>query len=146
MYKNKVIPYLMVRNGKEALEFYKKVFSATIGEVMYADKIPGQENNENAKKTIIHAPLTINGNTIFLADANTNSNSEENLTVFGNNIALCLLYGNKEKQKTTYDLLKANSSKIIMELMDTFWGDTFGVIEDKYGITWQLTYNEKYNS
>lgn len=143
MYHNKVIPYIMVKNGTEALEFYKKVFGATVGEVMYADKIPGQEKNETAKNIIIHAPLTVNGNTIFLADANMDS--EQNRTIFGNNVALCLLYGNKEKQKNTYDLLQGNGSKIIMELMDTFWGDTFGVIEDKYGITWQLTYNEKYN-
>lgn len=118
MYKNKVVPYIMVKNGLEAIEFYKKAFDATVGEIMYADKIPGQENNEKAKKIIIHVPLTINGNTIFLADASMDS--EQNRTTFGNNVALCLLYGNKDKQKTTYDLLKGNSSKVVMELMDTF--------------------------
>ncbi len=33
--------------------------------------------------------------------------------------------------------------KITMPLANTFWGDYFGMCEDKFGINWMFSYNEQ---
>jgi PhnB protein len=30
-----------------------------------------------------------------------------------------------------------------MPLTDTFWGDYFGMFEDKFGINWMMSFNEQ---
>ena len=32
-----------------------------------------------------------------------------------------------------------------MPMADTFWGDYFGMLEDKFGINWMMSFNEKLN-
>src|SRR5471030_707666 len=53
-----VSPYLTVRGGKAAIDFYKKAFGATTAMLMMADD----------KKRVMHATLMINGVALMLSD------------------------------------------------------------------------------
>jgi PhnB protein len=33
-----------------------------------------------------------------------------------------------------------------MPMNDTFWGDYFGMLTDKFGINWMISFNEQYRN
>ena len=61
-------------------------------------------------------------------------------TIVGNNISLSIYFDNKAKQKEVYDNFKSSGATIKMELEEQYWGEIFAIVQDKYGITWLLSY------
>ena len=59
----------------------------------------------------------------------------------GNNIALSLNCSSDEEIKTFFSKL-SEGGRISHNLMQSFWGATFGVLTDKYGIRWMLNYDK----
>lgn len=59
----------------------------------------------------------------------------------GNNIALSLNCSSEEEINTFFSNLAAGG-KITDPLKVQFWGAMFGVIKDKFGITWMLNYDK----
>ena len=60
----------------------------------------------------------------------------------GNNIALALSCSSEEEINRFFKKLSMGG-KVIEPLKTQFWGATFGVLHDKFGIRWMLTYDEK---
>ncbi len=59
----------------------------------------------------------------------------------GNNMALSLNCSTEEEINTFFSNL-AEGGRITDPLKVQFWGATFGVIKDKFGITWMLNYDK----
>ena len=59
----------------------------------------------------------------------------------GNHIWLSIDLESEEELKAIYNALSQNG-KIKMELQDTFWGTKYGVITDKFGLIWELSFSK----
>ena len=59
----------------------------------------------------------------------------------GNNIALSLNCSSEEEINTFFSKL-SKDGKVSHALTEQFWGATFGVLTDKYGIRWMLNYDK----
>lgn len=131
-------PYLSFNgNCREAMNFYKDVFGGKLEVMTWGDGPPeacgGPENRERLKDKVMHGCLTSGSLTIMASDT-----PQGELNV-GDNIQLCV---NCESDSEIDKLFKelGDGGKTIMPLDNTFWGARFGVVVDKFGISWMLNF------
>jgi len=119
----KLIPYLFfVGNCREAMEFYKIVFGGELSLSPY--------EGERADK-IMHAHLS-GGEISLMASDSTRTEPYET-----SSISLSLGGTDSEKLTNTFNAL-AVGGKVQAELTKQFWGDTFGMLTDKFGVDWMV--------
>ena len=120
-------------NGRceEALNFYKGCFG---GEINYMQRFGDAptEMPDADKDKIMHAQLQVDDIVIMASDGNADFKATS-----GNQISLNMNFDSKDEQVKVFDKLK-EGGLVQMELQDTFWGAHFGMLTDKYGITWML--------
>ncbi len=137
---NKLTPYLMFNgNCKEALEFYTDCFK---GEILFMGKFidsPMEVSKEDEDK-IMHADFSFWGGKLFASDhinmAGFTSFSTES------NIHMSLSFDQLDEMKSTFESL-SHEGTITMPINETFWGDTFGMLTDKFGIKWMMSFREE---
>ncbi|MDE1852641.1 MAG: VOC family protein [Thaumarchaeota archaeon] len=124
-------PYLTFNgNAAEAMRYYHSVLGGelkmqTFGEAKMA-RSPQEE------KLIVHATLK-NGAISFMAsDANPSRRA-----TFGDNVSMSVSGEDSRKLTEVFNRL-AEGGKVDMPLAKQFWGDTFGMLTDKFGIHWMV--------
>ena len=60
----------------------------------------------------------------------------------GNNFSISVNAASKEEADRIFNGL-AQGGNITMPMASTFWGDYFGMLTDKFGINWMMSYNEQ---
>ncbi len=127
---NKLNPYISFKgNAKEALEFYKGVFG---GELKMSTFKEGGAPVEGADADkIMHGMLVAaNGMTIMASDTPPGMPYNP-----GTNISISLSGDGEEELKGYWEKLSAGAT-VRMPLDKAPWGDTFGMLTDKFGIDW----------
>jgi len=130
----KLTPYIhFAGNAEEALNFYKEVLN---GEVVmlsrYGDSpVPA---DEDYKQKIIHARLVFGENMIMISDT-----FKGNAVHTNGNIHLSVDVPDKLQLETVFGKMAAGG-KIVMPLQDQFWGATFGMLQDKFGVNWMFNH------
>ncbi|SDC01555.1 PhnB protein [Paenibacillus sp. UNCCL117] len=125
-------------NCREAVEFYAEVFKTEKPHMMtFGEAPPNPEFTlpEAAKNLIMHAKLVIDGSTVMFSDTFPGMPFTA-----GNNINLTVVSKNVDDIKAYYNGLK-EGGKVEMELQETFWSPCYGKLTDKFGIEWQLSYD-----
>jgi len=135
-------PYLNF-NGKteEAFNFYKSVFGGEfvtfqrIKDTPDGDKFPPQEQNR-----VMHVSLPIGTNTMLMA-SDIMESMGHTLTV-GNNFSISV---NVESEKEADKVFKGLSQggKVTVPLERAFWGSYFGMLVDKFGVQWMVSFDDK---
>lgn len=125
--------YLVTNNnGIEAIDFYKDVFNAKVLTcTTFGQAIPNTPD-EN-KNLILNAALEINGIRLQISD-----NGNEQPYVIGTNMTACIQLDNAEETKAIYQKLKDNALRIDLPLQETPWSPAYGIVVDKFGMTWQV--------
>jgi len=59
----------------------------------------------------------------------------------GNNFSISITAGSKEEAEKLFNGLSAGG-KVTMPLSKTFWSESFGMLTDKFGISWMMSFNE----
>ena len=59
----------------------------------------------------------------------------------GNNFSISISADSKEEADRLFNGLSAGGT-VTMPLANTFWGDYFGMFNDKFGISWMMSFNE----
>jgi PhnB protein len=125
-------PYLSFDgNCEEALAFYGDVFGGRVtslnrfaGSPMEADLPPGSGDK------IMHASF-VSPTLKFMA-----SDSMQPYEPAGN---ISLSLGTKDLAEAERVFAKlADGGSVAMPLQDTFWGARFGMVKDRYGISWLM--------
>lgn len=125
-------------NCLEAIEFYAKVFETESPKIMTFGEAPPNPEfpiPEEAKKLVMHALLNINGNSFMFSDVFPGSHFSE-----GNNISLVVVSKSIDDTKCLFEKLKEGGT-VVMELQETFWSKCYGSLTDRFGIVWQLSYD-----
>ena len=125
-----LVAYLMFGGQtKEAMDFYKSVFGGELVSQTNSE-IPNYDGDN--PDDIMHAQLYSEGFSVMASD----SRDSEPINA-GNQI--CLTFVSDEDGRMNEFYLKlSEDGKVVDELSEKFWGDKFGVVEDKFGITWMF--------
>lgn len=124
-------PYLnFMGQTAEAMKFYQSILGGELNMQTYAQS--GQSDKPEEKDLIMHAELK-NGALTFMA---SDGNSEHQIHV-GDNIHMSIV-GTDEAMLTKYFNGLAEGGKVDMPLVKQFWGDTFGMLTDKFGVHWMI--------
>jgi PhnB protein len=133
-------PYLnFPGTTEEAFTFYKQVFGTDFitlqrfKDTPESDKLPVDEQEK-----IMHAALPLGKGTILMATDALQSMGQ-NLTQ-GTNFHLSIGTESREEADRLFAGL-SSGGQITMPLDKMFWGDYFGMLTDKFGIQWMISYN-----
>lgn len=119
---------------RNALEFYANVFNLDMPEnIITYGQTPGFTMAEADKDRILYASLPIFGCNVMFSDCPPGSNY-----VKGTNIALTLGSKSPEEIQRLYTAF-SNEGTVNMELGKTFFSELYGMVTDKFCITWQLS-------
>lgn len=128
-----LVAYLMFEGqAKEAMDFYKSIFGGKLESQTFAE-IPGYEGIEENKDKIMHAQLESDGFNVMASDSMDGEPIKG-----GNQICLTFVSNDDKRMTEIYTKLSGSDGKVVDELSEKFWGDKFGVVEDKFGITWMF--------
>lgn len=125
-------------NCREAVEFYAQVFETGQPQIMtFGESPPNPEYPlpEEAKSLVMHTRLNIDGSNVMFSDVFPGMPF-----IQGNNISLSLVTADEAKIKAWFPKL-TEGGKVGMELQETFWSKCYGSLTDKFGIEWQLSYD-----
>lgn len=130
----KLNPYISFKdNAREAMEFYKTVFGGKLTMNTFKELNASEDPSEENK--IMHSVLEADNGISFMA-ADTPNRMEYHS---GQNISMSLSGGSEDE-----DELQGYWNKLIeggtqiMPLEKAIWGDTFGMLTDKFGIIWMV--------
>jgi PhnB protein len=125
-------PYLSFKtNAREAMEFYKSVFGGTL--VLNTFKEFNASSDPSEDNLIMHALLTSNDGITFMASDTPNHKKYEP----GTNFSMSLSGDNKEGLTAYFNKLSEGGT-ITQPLVEAPWGDTFGMVTDKFGVQWMV--------
>jgi PhnB protein len=125
-------PYISFKdNAREAMEFYRTVFGGKLNVHTFSEYHASHDPSEDDK--IMHAMLTAdNGLTLMGAD----TMGQMGFTP-GGRISLSLSGMDAAELSGYFEKLSAGGS-VSTPLEKAQWGDTFGMLTDKYGVVWMV--------
>jgi PhnB protein len=131
-------------NGKaeEAFNFYKSVFGGEFAALMRFGDMPGcgeMPISEADKQNIMHIALPIGAAGGVLMGGDT-PEAMGQLTP-GNNFSIAISPASRDEADRIFNDL-AEGGKIEMPLADAFWGGYFGGLQDRFGVSWMVNYDE----
>ncbi|KIQ81027.1 MULTISPECIES: VOC family protein [Bacillus] len=129
----KITTFLMFEGkAEEAMNFYTSLFdqSEIVSISRYDENGPGKEG------TVIHATFTLNGQEFMCIDSYVNHNF-----TFTPAMSLYVTCETEEEIETVFHKL-AQGGAILMPLGSYPFSKKFGWLNDKYGVSWQLTLAE----
>ena len=124
-----IVPHLTVRDAAAAIAFYHKAFSA-----IEESRMPAKDG-----KRLLHAVLTVNGASIFLADefpehGGVAAPKPGETTA----AAVALQLGAPGQVDATFSKAVEAGAKGTMPPADMFWGARFAMLQDPFGHRWML--------
>jgi PhnB protein len=133
-------PYLnFMGNTEEAFNFYKSVFGGEFKDLQrFKDTTESGKVPENEKNKLMHISLPIGHGNILMATDALESMGQK--LTFGNNFYLSLSAESESETDRLFNGLSAGG-KTTMPLQKTFWGSYFGMLTDKFGIRWMVSYD-----
>lgn len=125
-------PYISFRdNAREAMQFYQSVFGGTLDMSTFAEFQMAEDPAESDK--IMHAQLaTDNGLTLMGADTPNQMPYDD-----GSRVAISLSGESEAELRGYWDQL-ADGGSVMMPLEQAPWGDSFGMLTDRFGVTWMV--------
>ncbi|MGE0056396.1 MAG: VOC family protein [Dehalococcoidia bacterium] len=124
-------PYLHFRGeAREAMEFYKSVFGGELHLMSFKDA--GMPIDASEENLVMHSELRA-GNLVFMG-SDTPSHMEANP---GNSITMSLTGDEEAELRGYFEKLTAGGT-IMQPLEAAPWGDTFGMLTDRFGIEWMV--------
>jgi len=127
-------PYLNFNgNAAAAMKFYKSILGGALTMQTFGEAKMSESPKD--KDLILHASLKSGSVIIMAADTQPNMPATA-----GSNVHLSLQGQDAKSLKGIFNKL-AQGGTVDMPLAKQFWGDTFGMLTDKFGVHWMLNIN-----
>lgn len=131
----KLIPYFTFKgNCEEALKFYEKALNGSVGPISRYSDAPGNDMGMDPDK-VMHTQFLVDGNILFMASDGPVTASDSGM------VSLSLDFNDSGSIQSAFAAL-GDGGNVTMPLQDTFWGATFGMLQDQYGIKWMFNYEK----
>ena len=130
-----VQPYIFFDGRcEEALEFYRKALNAEVVMMMRFKENPepqsGHDTSENGEK-ILHAAFKIGQTDLMASDGYAKGKPEFK------GITLSLSAANEADARKTFSAL-SEGGEVQMPLGKTFYSPCFGMLTDRFGVSWMV--------
>ena len=130
-------------NCQQAFDFYKSVFGGDFHYVSRFGEMPPQEGvpplSDDMKDKIMHISLPISKETVLMG-SDTGGEWSPDFKV-GNNFSISVDTDSKDSADNIFNKLVLGG-EVKMPMNQTFWGDYFGMVRDKFDINWMIGFNE----
>lgn len=128
-------PYLNFRDrSREAMEFYQGVFGGELRMNTFKEYEASHDPSDDDK--IMHAQLEADGMMLMAADTPKDMDLDE-----GSNISMSLSGEDETILRGYFDKL-ADGGMVVMPLEKAMWGDTFGMLVDRFGVKWLVNVSQ----
>jgi uncharacterized glyoxalase superfamily protein PhnB len=124
-----ITPSLICKSSEKAIEFYKKAFGAE--ELMRIGRPGGG---------IMHAEIRVGSSRVMLADEMPDMGCKSAQAYGGSPVTF---YVYVENVDAAFKRATDAGGKSPMPVMDMFWGDRIGQIEDPFGYKWTIAQHTK---
>ena len=131
-------PYLFFDGrAEEAINFYKSALGANVVAVMrYKDNPQPQHNPPGSDEKVMHSLLRFGDAGVMISDGNCGGRPAFQ------GFALTLQASDEADAKRRFDAL-AKGGQVQMPLGETFFACSFGMVADKFGVSWMVIAGQK---
>lgn len=128
-----VEPYLFFEGRcEEALEFYRRALGAEVTALLRFKESPDPNMCQpGLEDKVMHATVRIGNTTIMVSDGM----SSGNLAFQGFSLSLSLT--DKAEAERLFTAL-SDGGQVQMPLAETFWSPLFGMVADRFGVSWMI--------
>lgn len=124
------IPYLMVDDGKKAIEFYSKVFEVEPFVIL---------NMPDGR--VMHCEFRVNGAKLFLSDEiPEHGGGPSPKTLKATSVTIHYYVEDCDAVVTK---MKAHGAEVVQSPADMFFGERFAQVRDPFGHTWNISTKTK---
>ena len=125
-------PYLGFRDSaREAMDFYQSVFGGDVVRTTFGEYQASEDPAEQDK--IMHSELTTPSGFSLMA-----SDTPNTMELPTSSSVTVSLSGEDETELTGYWQKLAEGGSVMMPLNKAPWGDSFGMVMDKFGTSWMV--------
>lgn len=118
-------PSLVVKGGREAIEFYKRVFGAQEIACM-----PGPDG-----KGVMHGELKIGDSHLFVCDEFPDMGNKSPKSLGGTSSSIHVYVPDVD---AVFERAVKAGATVTMPVSDMFWGDRYGKFHDPFGHDWAV--------
>ena len=134
----KIEPYLFFDgNCAEVMRFYERALGGTLQMMTHAQSPTPQQSSPGSADRILHACLTVGDQSIMASDTMPGQSYQG---IRG--VSISLFYDVVADAKRAFTAL-SDGGKVQMPLAETFWAETFGMLEDRFGTAWMISAGAK---
>ncbi len=131
-------PYLnFPGTSEEAFKFYQTVFGGELTMNRFKDTPEASRVPKDELDKMMHIAL-MHGSTPFLMATDTLESMGHRVSP-GTNIHLSVNTRSEDETRTIFNAL-STSGTVTIPLAMQFWGDYFGMLTDKFGIQWMVSF------
>ena len=136
-------PYINFNgNAEEAFTFYKSVFGGEFATLQrFKETSEGEKLSAEDGEKIMHIALPIGKETVLMATDALESMGQT--LIAGTNFSLSISAESQEEADRLFSGLAAGGLTT-MPMERTFWGAYFGMLTDRFGIQWMISFDENY--
>jgi PhnB protein len=134
-------PYLTFDgNCKAAMTFYHQCLGGELRDMLRFDDMPADASTgcnesltaEAAGDRIMHACLMLEGQMLMASDSMPGQPWDG-----FKGCSVALSYGEVADAERAFQSL-AEGGQVVMALQETFWAERFGMVTDRFGLTWLI--------
>ncbi|MGG4501285.1 VOC family protein [Paenibacillus polymyxa] len=126
--------------AEQAIDFYSKALNAKeVKKVKFKDfpQDPNYPLSENELNMIMESSVEFAGGKIMMSDVLPSMMAVTGELVKGNNVFISLVDDDKQTLEEYFKRLSVGGH-VVMPLTNTPWSSCFGMLVDKFGISWKF--------
>ena len=125
-----ITPYLVFKDARKAIDFYKRAFSAQERFAM-----PGPDG-----KGVMHAELQIGNSIIMMSEENPQQPCKSAETTGASPVNFYLYLENVDQ---AFKIALEAGAEARMPVQEMFWGDRADTVQDPFGYSWTIATHSK---
>lgn len=126
--------------AEQAIDFYAKALNATeVKNVKFKDfpQDPNYPLPENELNMVMESSIAFTGGKIMMSDILPSMKNVTGELVKGNNILISIVNEDQQTLENYFSNL-SEGGYVIMPLSNTPWSSCFGMLVDKFGVSWKF--------
>jgi PhnB protein len=128
----KIVPYLFFAgNAQEAIDFYADALGGKVARIQRYGESPAP-TDEDWKQKVMHSRIEFGDDVLMISDG-----SKGQPVKTDGNIQITVETEDLDSTEKMFSKL-SSGGKVAQALKKEFWGDYFGMLQDKFGVSWMF--------